>query len=238
MPLRIFLTCTLVLATILPVAGLNNRPVKLSDLQALIERGDSVSVYDWQAKKILYTSSSLDDIAALKTAITIETAEGGFRCACVPELEIRLSRKNKEVGMILVYPDGLTIGYEPWSSDARIQDKEKWLTWFDTRKIPGPRQEVEADEARDKNAQADEQRWMSAMPASLRPIWPKLVDQMMPGQALDTTSLNQALAKEFPERPKRIRALILLVRRRSRPMVGLPDVRECCRGDAARILDS
>jgi hypothetical protein len=158
----------------------------------------------------------------LKSAINVNPPEEWFRCACIPSLEIRLSRKDKEIGTILVYPDGLPIGFEPWSSDARISDREKWLAWFDARKIPGPRRGIEEAEVREKTDQANEARWTGAMPASLRPIWPGIVEQMAPGQDTETKILDQALAKEFPERRDRILALISWYGAGTGPWSGYP----------------
>jgi hypothetical protein len=100
----------------------------------------------------------------------------------MPSFEIRLLLRERVIGTLLVYPGALTIGFEPWSSDARINDKEKWLQWFDVRNIPEPRHAVEEDEVREKREREYEERWISAMPASLRPMWPKVVEQMMPGK--------------------------------------------------------
>ena len=71
----------------------NNHPVKLAELLTLIERADRVVVYS--DRRTLYSSSSATDIADLRSAISISPPEAWFRCACIPSLEIRLSRKDK-----------------------------------------------------------------------------------------------------------------------------------------------
>jgi hypothetical protein len=202
-------------------AARKNHPVKLEELLAVIGRADKVEVYGMRGE-VLYSSSSAADLAALRSAITIETPQGWFRCACMPSHQIRLFRTDKEIGAIMVYPDGLTIGFEPWSSDARILKQDIWLQWFDARKIPGPRQQVEEEEARGKADRANEERWMNAMPASLRPIWPGVVERMMPGQDTDTKILERELAKEFPEPNKRILAMISWYGSGAGPWSGYP----------------
>jgi hypothetical protein len=210
MLLRLVIVSVLVVTSdSLLAASPKQHPVNPADLTALIDRADEV-VVDLMERlnpTIVYSSSDAKDLSELKQALTIEVHEGELHCLCLPVMRIHFFRRSKELGTLLVYPDALTIGFSRWSSDTRIADKEKWLRWFDVRKINGPRQAAEEKEASEKRDRADEERWVSAMPPSLRPLWPKVAD-VFPGQPVDTKPLSQALDKEFPDANKRVLALM------------------------------
>ena len=206
--------------------------VKPEEISALIQAADKIVVYGVgyavadhvnpsPGHAVLYTSSDPKDISELKAALTIEVPKDWFRCACMPSIEIVLFRKGKNLGFISVY-EGQVIGFSPWSSDARIQDVEKWLGWFDARKISGPRQEVQLERDQEEASRIAENRWMKAMPESLRPIWPKAIESMMPGQKSDTKALELSLAKEYPDVPQRIRALMSWFGSGAGPWSGFP----------------
>jgi hypothetical protein len=198
--------------------------VNPAELAALIDRADKVVVdaSPGPEPERLYSSSDRKDLSELKTAISIEPPEGTFHCLCIPFMGIQLLWKKEKLGTILVYPNGITIGFTYWSSDARILDKEKWLHWFDARNMEGPRKAVEEDEELDKQTRANEARWVAAMPASLRPVWSKFIAATFPGQPIDTKSLDQELIKEFPDSNRRVRALMSWFGSGAGPWSGFP----------------
>ena len=215
--LRVILTCAILPSLICQHGTADKkkeRPVNPAQLLALIERADKVEVYTsytYKRTAVLYSSTYRKDISALKDALSIEPPDGGiFLCTCLPSLELVLYRNGKELASVGVLPEG-AIHTSLWDSDAKIQDADKWLRWFDDRRITAPREQHEREKAEAEQDRAAEERWIAAMPQGLRPIWPKVMDQMMAGgipQDPDTKPLEEELAKEILDEPRRIRALM------------------------------
>lgn len=225
MRLRLVLACVIIaFVPWLCEAKPRSHPVNLAELQARIDHADQI-VVDVMAHldfEVVYSSADVKDLAELKAALSVEASEGEFHCLCLPAARIRLLHKKKELGAVLIYPDGLTIGWSDWSSDARILDREKWLQWFDARKIDGPRKAADEQGELEKRTRAEEARWIGAMPAGLRLVWPRVVEGMFPGQPIDTKELDQELAKEFPDTNRRILALMLWFGSGAGPWSGYP----------------
>jgi hypothetical protein len=211
--------------------------VKPIELLATLGRADKIVVYDSTPaiyadgvsapERILYSSADPKDIAELRSAIAVERPAEWFRCACIPPIEIEASWKGKRLGVISVYED-LTIGFSRWSGDARIADREILLKWFDSRGITGPRHRVEGMRAREEADRAASERWIRAMPSSVRPLWPKLMHDSQwwswPPAAVTTSAkiLKPELGREFPESKHRILALFSWFGSGAGPWSGYP----------------
>ena len=197
--------------------------VDLAKLVKAIDRADEVVVYDTRVKGMdrrVYTSTDPRDLAELKAAIRIDPPDQWFRCACWASATVGLFRHNRKIGEIGAF-SGLTIRFPGWSSDARIRDPEPWLTWFDHHGMPGLREEYEREVATLEKDRADEARWMSAMPSSLRPLWAKTLDTPDPTR-FDSKPLEAPLAREFPDTHKRILALLSWFGSGAGPWSGFP----------------
>jgi hypothetical protein len=197
---------------------LNPHPVNGSELLAAIDRADKVVVYNSSfgtkenKRDVLYSSLKRRDISALERSLIIEPPTEWFRCACLPMLEIELSRRGKEIGVISIF-DELTIEFSGWSGDARIADREKLLRWFDERGITRAHRVVKAAAAREKADAVAAERWLTGMPQDLRPLWPNILQNPLWWQ-LTTEALKQSaktlepvLAQEYPDVNQRIRSL-------------------------------
>src|SRR6266478_924136 len=151
MRIHFALTCATLLLAV-SFAAADNREkthaVRPAELLAVIGHADKIVVSDSMPgaivgggsapPRILYSSASLRDISELRKAIIIEPPKGWFRCACIPPIEIILSRSGKELGVISVQED-LTIGFSRWSGDARSADQEKLLQIRGSRVARPPR---------------------------------------------------------------------------------------------------
>ena len=199
------------------------RPVRFSDLETLIDRADRVEVYDLRTLRaqLVYSSSNREDLSELKSAIVIQPPQGWFRCACMPSTHIRLLRNKKQVGSLSIY-EGVVIEFPGWASHAKIKDKERWFKWLDARNVHAPREEAERNEKTQKENEAAEARWKEAMPESLRPLWPRVVQNMQPGETTDTKALDSAMTRQFPDAPTRIRALLAWYGSGAGPWSGFP----------------
>jgi len=191
---------------------LNPHPANPPELLAAVERADKLVVYDYGVEKGVYSSLEHKDISELRQSLVFDPPQEWFRCACFPMLEIKLYRKGKEIGVISLF-DELTIEFSGWSGDARILDREKLLRWFDARRIKGPRDAIEAELESERVDAILAQRWLAAMPADLRPLWPEILQNSVwtqnPAVAPKGSAmvLDPVLAKEYPDVNQRIRSL-------------------------------
>lgn len=197
---------------------LNLHPANPSELLAAINDADKLVVYNFNfgakedKREILYSSMKRRDISQLKDSLIIEPPAEWFRCACMPMLEIELSRRGKEIGVISVF-DELTIEFSGWSGDARVANREKLLNWFDGRRIAGPRRAAKMEAAHESANAIAAERWLAGMPHDLRPLWPDLLQNPLWWQLTteavkaSAKTLEPVLAKEYPDVNQRIRSL-------------------------------
>lgn len=219
--------------TTLLVAGLlsaDEGPHAVSPAEQLaIRRADTIMVLGGGPPySPVYSSTNPKEISELRTVVAIEPPRGWFRCACFPELEVTLSRKGKELGVIAIQ-ENLTIGFSRWSGDAVAASQKSLLKWFDARGINGPRRSYERKLASEKADRLASKRWLSAMPSSLRPLWPKLMqDRDWYNSSVDSATENAAnalapaLTKQFPDDGQRIRALFSWFGSGAGPWSGFP----------------
>lgn len=225
-------SCTLGIAAIIS-AGLfslvanaqkaGNGLADVTKLQSVIDQADKVVAYETSGmseEREIYSSSNKPDLASLKSSITIEPPGEWFQCACIPSTVLRLYRRDKMIGELAVF-EGTTIRFRKWKSDARIASPEAWFGWLDKRGITTPRKEFEEETAREQQAQAAEDRWMKAMPASLRPLWDTVAGNDPTGK-YDTTWMDAALAKEYPDQRTRILRLMAWYGNGAGPWSGFP----------------
>jgi hypothetical protein len=128
-------------------------PAKLS---ALIAQADKIVVLEsiWADAKVLFSSSNPKDIAEFNESLTVVVPDERFRCMCIGSPAIHLYRGNTKLMQITSH-HGQYVRCSLWSSDAMLKDKEKWLRWFDARKMPKPRREVEEMAAKRSAAAID-----------------------------------------------------------------------------------
>ncbi len=214
-----------------------DRPVRPEELRELIGQADRIAIYDYAHAynaKLLYSSTNAKVISKLKAAMVVEpSSDEASRCLCTGYPEILVFRQNKE-RVRFSFVQGTFVRASIWTHEAHILDEEKVLRWFDARGIHRPRRESRERHAEEAGAEADEQRWMNAMPASVRPLWPQAVEarpfegsmsifvpqgsasgSKTPAEAStrerevppEIKRLAAELAKEFPDPSQRIRVL-------------------------------
>ncbi len=145
-------------------------------LSRQILQADRIEVYyDFEppGMKLVYSSTSPKDIAEFNAALNVSTPAGESACACIPSPVIRLYRGKTQLTSIEVF--GTYAVHTPLRrGDLFINDAEKWLGWFDARKMPRLRKEYEDELARNKQSDEDYAHWLAAMPGSIRPLWDKV----------------------------------------------------------------
>jgi hypothetical protein len=119
---------------------------------------------------VVYRSTNRTDFDELKFAITLRPKGGPFVCACMDGPEIALLKNKKEIAAVWNH-EGTAIGSSVWKGDWENSDPDRWLRWFDDRGMESARQLFNQARAESVKAEIDEQRWLNAMPASLKPLW-------------------------------------------------------------------
>ena len=158
-----------------------DRPVRPEELRELIGLADKITVYDYADvynAKLLYSSTNAKVISNLRAAMVVEPSPDEATralCMCMSYPEILVFRQNKEL-VRFSFVQGTFVRASIWTHEAHILDEENVLRWFDARGIHRPRRESLERHAEEAVAEADEKRWMAAMPTSVRPLWPQTID--------------------------------------------------------------
>ena len=198
----------------------DERPVESAKLAALIEQADKIVVSESPMKdaKVLFSSTAPKDIAEFNDALTVLPPKGWFHCMCIGTPAVRLYRGDTELALVTNH-HGRSIRCSLWTSDAMLKDPEKWLLWFDARKMAEPRKEVDDMAARAKQGEVSYARWLGAMPKSVRPLWARATrDEISP----NVKPLRTAIAKEFPDMRERVLALFTWFGSGGGPWSGFP----------------
>ena len=197
-------------------------------LYGSIEEADRlvVKASEIQGAEVIFESRDKEDLKAFKNSLVIDQPKSPFRCKCIGEPTIHLYKEDKELGLLEIY-SGLTIRFSLWSiSDARVADTEKWLTWFDERKIVGPRKEVEEGRLRQEENKKAWDRWVIAMPQPIRPLWPDLDSINQQYGRVKVAPLSKALRHAVPDQNQQILALLEWFGSGAGPWSGYPGYEE------------
>jgi hypothetical protein len=194
----------------------------LEDLRKLLAEADRIVVKDspqtWA--KTLFVSNDKKDLEELWESLTLETPGAGewFHCMCYGTPALYIYQRGSQ-RLELTNHHGLSIRCSLWDSDLRIIDTEKWLSWFDDRRISGPRQEIEAMRGEHAQRKKDWERWLTAMPKAIQLVWSGAIAQF---GKVDLVPLRAALEQEMPDRRERILALLEWFGSGSGPWSGFP----------------
>jgi hypothetical protein len=175
------------------------------DLSRLIDQADKLVVRQepWEGSEVLFESSDRRDLDAFKASLRVEHPEKYLHCMCDGTPAVFLYANGQQIGQITNH-HGKLLRCSLWKSDARLVEVEVFLKWFDDRKISGPRKEHEAGQQRDQETKEQEQKWIDAMPAALKPHWQKVRQSSLDP---DLTPLRNALADGVAMKSDRILAL-------------------------------
>jgi len=198
----------------------DERSVSPENLTAIIGDADRVVVTDSPMKdsKMLFESRERKDLDALSTALVVVKPAEWFHCMCIGTPAIYLYKDDKLLAQISNH-HGQSVRCSLWSSDAAILDTDKWLKWFDDRRIDEPRKEVEEMRESQKQGERDWKRWISSMPKALEPIWEDSLGQL---GDVNTAPLAKALRESIPKNEDQILALLRWFGSGAGPWSGFP----------------
>lgn len=200
--------------------GSRENAVVLQDLDQVLARAVRVVVKSspMEGAAILFESTDRQDLDDLRSSLTLDPPGEWFHCMCNGSPALYVYQPNGEL-TLLTNHHGVTLRSSLWSSDVRISDPEKWLSWFDHRGIPGPRQEVEAAAVRAEASKAARARWRAAMPRAIVPGWSAAVNEW---GSVDIAPLHKALERDIRSEQQRILALLEWFGSGAGPWSGFP----------------
>ena len=155
---------------------------------------------------------------ALQGSLLLDPPEEPFHCMCIGSPALYLYGPADEI-VVLTNHHGLSIRCSLWTSDVRINNSEKWLSWFDRRGMSGPRQEFEKMRAEQERGKRDWDKWVTAMPKAIVPVWSYSLGQF---SCVDITPLRAALEREVRNETSRILALLQWFGSGAGPSSGFP----------------
>lgn len=147
-------------------------------------------------------------IAQVVRGIQINPGDSGFHCMCCGNPTFEFYRGDTLMvslgfhhGLSLRWPDG------KWEGDGLLSEASaKFLIkWLADHGVSGPKEEREEDLSRAKKSEADQKKWLRAMPESLKPFWHNMGD---PFKSNSNQKMATALAQQYPDQKARILALL------------------------------
>ena len=149
-----------------------------------------------------------------------------FCCMCCGNPTLEFYRDDKLIaalslhhGQSLRWPSG------KWTGDGHLTpaSAEFLINWLNERGVTGPKQEREKDLINQKKEQADQEKWINAMPSSLKPFWLNMEDPFSPNpKPKKTNEIRKAIFKQFPDQKKRILVLLEWYGSGAGPWSGFP----------------
>lgn len=200
------------------------KPERLSEL---VNSADRLAVFASVAgddEKMIFETTKADDLIAFRQALRLVIPEVWSMSIC-PTPRVVLYRGGKEVAWIgNVY--GEEVRTSVWGANANLEDPEKWLKWFDDRGMLEVRRERDEAIAYVKKTEADRARFYAAMPRGIEEQFEKQLGFFgLPSQRFVKPFLP-ILEKEYPDRNKRILALLQWYGSGAGPWSGAPAYEE------------
>ncbi|MGE0592677.1 MAG: hypothetical protein AB7G23_10770 [Vicinamibacterales bacterium] len=196
------------------------KPVVLAELDGVLARAVRIVVKEdpRDTAITLFESTDRKDIDDLRRSLVLEPPDEWLHCMCIGSPAIYLYEgRGKPVQ--LTSHHGLTVRCSLWDSDVCIGDVEKWASWFESRGMSDPRDEVRGMLAQKEQQKRNWDRWLAAMPEAIVPLWAEAL--RLPGE-VDVEMLEGALERGLPDEPKRIRALLEWFGSGAGPWSGVP----------------
>lgn len=157
----------------------------------------------------LYRTSDRAEIDSLLNLIEIDDASSETTCACCGKPTIEFYKGGKlyltlgiQHGKALRWIDG------PWEGDGSLTSgsARQFGEWLETRGVSGPEADRKQSEAAAEQARKSEEKWLAAMPPSLRSFW-RNDDIDGPSKEV-LAEMSEALQKSIPDTKPRVRALL------------------------------
>lgn len=184
------------------------RTPNLKKFRELLDQADRVViVYTGEGEqKVLFGTAAPADLAELKKALSLQIPEDWRESIC-PTPMLKFYRGKEEL-MSVSNVLGREVKTSVWSGNALLNDPEKWLAWFDKRGMPELRKETDDADAAARKFDKDEKRWYAAMPRGIKEPFEKQTRMFGLPSMGDTSAFKAVLEREYPDRSKRILAVL------------------------------
>jgi hypothetical protein len=155
-------------------------------------------------EKTLLDIQDAKEIANFIRQIKIQANKSGFHCMCCGEPTLEFYHDDTLIlslgfhhGRSLRWPNG------DWKGDGLLtkESSDFLIHWFSDHGVQGPHEEVQESLRRQKQSAASQEKWLSAMPTSLKPFWNTLEES-------EIVKMNAALTKQFQDPKQQILALL------------------------------
>src|SRR5262245_40089779 len=199
-------------------------PIVLNDLHNILARALKLVVRrsTMADAATLFESTDKKDFDDLQKSLVLDLPGESFHCMCYGSPAIYLYGPGGDI-VELTNHHGRSVRCSLWTSDVLLKNNEKWLSWFDRRGMPGPRQEFEKERAEDERAKRYWDQWLTAMPKAIVPVWSGSLGQLrLEDINMDITPLRVALEREVPNETHRILALLQWFGSGAGPWSGFP----------------
>ncbi len=163
---------------------------------------------DPKKEKTLLDVRDAKEVAAFIQLIRIDANESGFHCMCCGNPTLEFYRAETLILSLgfhharsLRWPGG------QWKGDGLLENTsaEFLVKWLAARGVRGPQEEVEESIRLQKKSEMSQKKWLSAMPASLKPFWSAMNDISGTNK---TKEMQLAFSKQFRDEKEQVLALL------------------------------
>lgn len=159
-------------------------------------------------EKTLLDVQDRETIAELIHGIQINSGASGFYCMCCGDPTLEFYRGDTLVASVSIH-HGRSLRWRngDWNGDGLLTEEsaEFLVDWLAGHGISDPKKEREENIRNEKELAAAQEKWLKAMPHSLKPFWTDMAD---PFGSADAKKLDAALRKQHPETKPRILSLL------------------------------
>jgi len=166
------------------------------------------------------------EVAVVVQGIRIDPKDSGFHCMCCGNPTLEFYHDDTLIlsvgfhhGRSLRWPEGR------WEGGGLLTKESAafLLKWLAEHGVEGPQKELEKNLRQQKESEVSQERWVKAMPSSLKPFWPNMEDPFSPNpKPKKTNQIRKAVFKQFPDQKKRILVLLEWYGSGAGPWSGFP----------------
>ena len=159
-------------------------------------------------EKTLLDLRNAEEITKVVQGIHIDPNDSGFHCMCCGNPTLEFYRKDT-LTLSLGFHHGQSLRWPKgkWTGDGLLtKDSADFLIkWLSEHGVQGPEKEREENLRIQKKFEISQEKWLKAMPSSLKPFWRDMGDTFASNS---NQYMNATLAKQFPNKNERILALL------------------------------
>ncbi len=158
-----------------------------------------------QEKRVAYTCTQVEDLAAFRACLRIDEQSNGFHCMCPGQWTFVFFQGEEQLAVI-GYHHGVSIRWHRWQSDVYLREKGQLLGWLSAHGVTGPEQLVRENIRRQQQAEEAWQQWKKYIPACLTPFAHEMKENS--SKTVDCDLLRRVLEEWHSDTMERVRLLV------------------------------